>query len=141
MKKIQRIIVGALVAIGFGTLTLVPAVGAVDVTSDACAIDSSSVICKSNKDSAKSIVGSVVNTLLYILGAISVVMIIIGGFMYTTSGGDAGAVTKAKNTILYAVVGLVVAFAAYAIVNWVLGAFKQVNTTAAGTTLVVRTSI
>jgi len=65
----------------------------------------------------------VVNTLLFIVGIISVIMIIVGGIRYTVSAGDGNAVTGAKNTILYAVIGLVVAFASYAIINWVLDLF------------------
>ena len=63
---------------------------------------------------------TIVNVLLFIIGAVSVIMIIFGGFRYVTSGGDSGGVTSAKNTILYAVVGLIVALLAYAIVNFVL---------------------
>jgi len=66
---------------------------------------------------------TIVNILLFILGAIAVVMIIIGGIKYTTSNGDSAAVTSAKNTILYSVVGLIVAILAYAIVNFVINAF------------------
>jgi hypothetical protein len=66
---------------------------------------------------------AVVNILLYILGAIAVVMIVIGGIRYTTSNGDSGNIKSAKDTILYSVVGLVVALMAYAIVNFVLGSF------------------
>jgi hypothetical protein len=66
---------------------------------------------------------TVVNMILYILGAIAVIMIVIGGVRYTTSGGDASGITGAKNTIIYAVVGLVIAILAYAIVNFVLDAF------------------
>jgi hypothetical protein len=68
-----------------------------------------------------SIFTTIVNILLFIIGAISVIMLIIGGIRYTVSGGDAAAVTGAKNTILYAIIGLVVAFLAFAVVNWVLG--------------------
>src|SRR5690554_1131160 len=50
---------------------------------------------------------TIVNTLLYIIGAVSVVMIIYGGFRYVTSAGDSSGVTAAKNTILYAVIGLI----------------------------------
>jgi hypothetical protein len=50
-------------------------------------------------------------------------MIIYGGIRYTTSAGDSSHVKAAKDTILYAVVGLVVAILAYAIVNFVVGAF------------------
>lgn len=66
---------------------------------------------------------TVVNVLLFIIGAIAVVMVVIGGLRYTLSAGDASAVSAAKNTILYAIVGLVVAILAYAIVNFVVDAF------------------
>ena len=69
-----------------------------------------------------SIFTTIVNVLLFLIGAISVIMLIFGGIRYTISGGDAGNVTAAKNTIMYAIIGLVVAFLAFAIVNWVLGA-------------------
>lgn len=67
-----------------------------------------------------SIFTTIVNILLFIIGAVSVIMLIIGGIKYTVSGGDSTAITSAKNTILYAIIGLVVAFLAFAAVNWVL---------------------
>jgi len=69
-----------------------------------------------------SIFTIIVNVLLFIIGAISVIMLIIGGIRYTVSAGDGNSVTAAKNTILYAIIGLIVAFLAFAVVNWVLGA-------------------
>jgi len=66
---------------------------------------------------------TITNVLLFILGAISVIMIIIGGLRYVISGGNSTAVTAAKNTILYAIVGVIVALLAYAIVNFVLDSF------------------
>lgn len=74
-----------------------------------------------------SIFTIVVNVLLFIIGAISVIMLIIGGIRYTISAGDGNSVTAAKNTILYAIIGLVVAFVAFAVVNWVLGAIAPAN--------------
>jgi hypothetical protein len=68
---------------------------------------------------------SIINILLFIIGAIAVIMIIIGGIRYTTSNGDQAQVTSAKNTILYAIVGLVVAIMAFAIVNFVLDALNR----------------
>ncbi len=68
---------------------------------------------------------TIVNVLLYILGAIAVVMIVIGGVRYTTSNGDSGNIKTAKDTILYAVIGLIVAILAYAIVNFVLQSFVK----------------
>ncbi|MBR2586963.1 hypothetical protein IKE71_01155 [Candidatus Saccharibacteria bacterium] len=70
----------------------------------------------------ETIVKRVINTLLYVIGILAVVMIIIGGVQYATSAGDQAAVTKAKNTIIYGLVGLAIAVLAYAIVNFVLGA-------------------
>lgn len=68
------------------------------------------------------IITKVINILLFVAGALAVIMLIIGGLRYTISGGNAASVSAAKNTVLYAIVGLLVAFFAYAIVNWVIGA-------------------
>ncbi len=68
---------------------------------------------------------AITNTLLFIIGALSVVMIIIGGLRYVTSGGNPSSVTGAKNTIMYAIVGLVVAFLAFAAINFVLGSLTN----------------
>ena len=62
----------------------------------------------------------IVNVILFIVGAVAVIMIVIGGVRYTVSNGDSNAVTGAKNTIMYAIVGLVVAIVAYALVNFVV---------------------
>lgn len=74
--------------------------------------------------SLESNIKTIVNMMLFILGAVAVVMIVIGGIKYTTSNGDASSIKGAKDTILYSVVGLVVAILAYAIVNFVVDAFK-----------------
>lgn len=63
---------------------------------------------------------NVVNILLFTIGVLSVIMIIIGGMRYVISSGKEASVDKAKNTILYAIIGLVVALLAYAIINFVL---------------------
>jgi hypothetical protein len=69
------------------------------------------------------ILTTVTNVLLFVVGAISVIMVIIGGFRYVISGGNSSNITTAKNTILYAVVGLIIAIMAYALVNFVIGSF------------------
>jgi len=68
----------------------------------------------------------VINTFSIIVGFISVVMLIYGGFKYITSSGDSGKVTSAKNTILYALIGLVIVFLAQIIVKFVIGKTNQV---------------
>lgn len=63
---------------------------------------------------------NLVNTLLFVLGIVSVLAIILGGIRFATSNGSADQIKQAKNIILYAVVGLVVAILAYAIVDFVV---------------------
>ena len=74
----------------------------------------------------------VTNTILYIVGIIAVIMLIIGGIRYVVSGGDSKKVTDAKNTVLYAIIGLVIAFLAFAIVNFVVSALPSSNDNANG---------
>ncbi len=69
-----------------------------------------------------STITNFINILLFIVGGLAVIMIILGGLRYVISGGDSKKVEGAKNTILYAIVGLIIAMLAYAIVNFVLGA-------------------
>ena len=85
---------------------------------------SSSEVCKNKNESVQPVIKTVVNVLLYVVGILSVIMIIVAGIMYTISGGDTGKVTKAKNMLTYSIVGLVVSVIAYAIVNWVLSLLK-----------------
>ena len=65
-------------------------------------------------------INTAINVVLGVLGLLAVIVIIYGGFMYTTSAGDASKIKKAKDTIMYGVVGLVIALLAYAIVNFVV---------------------
>jgi hypothetical protein len=70
---------------------------------------------------------TITNVMLYLIGAISVIMLIIGGLRYVVSGGDSSAVQNAKNTILYAVVGIIVAILAYAVVSFIINSFSGAN--------------
>ncbi len=69
----------------------------------------------------KTILGAIIG----VLGFVCVVVMIIGGFNYMTSSGDAGKVKKAKDTILYGLIGLVVCVLAFAIVQFVIGSILQ----------------
>ena len=71
----------------------------------------------------------ITNTVLLIVGLISVIMLVYGGLRYILSGGDSKKVTDAKNTILYAIIGLIISLLAYAIVNFVLNSVIGVGTT------------
>jgi len=72
-----------------------------------------------------SIVNNVINIMLFIIGILCVIMIIYGGIRYTISRGEEKEITGAKNTIMYAVIGLIVAIIAYALVNWVFTTIGQ----------------
>jgi hypothetical protein len=124
MKKLKQLVALFALVMGVGmVLAPVPSVGAIDILSPGCQANNSSIVCKSKGDDAPSMFKIVINTLLYVLGMVAVVMIVIGGIRYTTSNGDAGSVKGAKDTILYSVVGLVVAILAYTIVNFVISWF------------------
>ena len=74
-------------------------------------------------DDFNSSLKNITNILMFVVGAVAVIMIIVGGIRYTTSNGDSSNVKSAKDTILYSVIGLVVALLAYAVVNWVVDRF------------------
>jgi hypothetical protein len=116
-----------MLVLGFVTAFAPVGVGASAATDEACKLDPNSALCKDKSATAvPKFIKTLVNVLLYVLGAVSVVVIIFAGIFYATSGGDTALVTKAKNTLLYAVVGLIVAIMAYAIVNFVLTQFKGI---------------
>lgn len=71
-------------------------------------------------EQAQDLINTIVDIFSLIVGVVSVIMIIYGGFRYITSGGDSNGVTAAKNTILYAVIGLIIVALAQVIVNFVL---------------------
>jgi hypothetical protein len=74
----------------------------------------------------QNIVTAVVNLFSIVVGIVAVIMIVVGGFKYITSGGDSGNITSAKNTIVYAVIGLVIVALAQFLVKFVL---NKVNST------------
>ena len=77
--------------------------------------------CQENgNESFSFLIKKIINIFSIVVGAVSVIMIIIGGFRYIISGGDSSGVTGAKNTILYAIVGLVIVLFAQVIIRFVL---------------------
>jgi hypothetical protein len=67
------------------------------------------------------LISDVINIFSLVIGVVAVIMIIIGGFKYITSGGDSSNVSSAKNTILYAIIGLIIVALSQTIVRFVLG--------------------
>jgi len=136
VKKISvgMALLAAVTLSSFGLLTPAHAANGSD---GQCSIDSSGdqqngsiqngINCAAPKNASQPLFGEndslfqrVTGILIFLIGVISVIMLIIGGIRYAVSGGDQSAVTAAKNTILYAVIGLVVAFLAFGISSFVI---------------------
>lgn len=123
-KNIIKAIVGILVVPVIAICGMAPATSAAAATTYSSISESADAV--KADDQADSLFGDggifikITNTALFLVGAISVVMLIYGGIRYTVSGGESGAVTNAKNTILYAIVGIVISIVAYAVVQFVV---------------------
>ena len=112
---------GLIVSVVSGSLALTPATVSADAADEI--LKGSNATGQKSSNDLNDNLKTIVNIILFILGAIAVIVIVIGGLRYVLSGGDANAIKGAKDTILYAVVGLIVALLAYAIVNFVLTQF------------------
>ena len=77
-----------------------------------------------NANLVSTTIPNIINIIIGAIAIVAVVVMIIGGITYMTSSGDAGKVKKAKDTILYGIIGLVVALLAFAIVNFVLSSIQ-----------------
>lgn len=119
MKKLilTLAVVLGLSAASFG---LAPQTALADAKSEVCKGAGVNGSCGTGGVSLDNIVKNIVQLFAVIIGVAAVIMIMMGGFKYITSGGDAGKVASAKSTLLYAIIGLVVAFMAQAIVSFVL---------------------
>ena len=135
-KSIKNVMFGILMvpALALGLSVFVPATPTSAICSqtdiangvDGCGISGGALDSSENVGGPTELFGptgvltTIINVALYLIGAISVLMLIIGGIRYTMSGGNKDSVSSAKNTILYAVIGVVIALLAYAIVNFIL---------------------
>ena len=80
--------------------------------------------CSNGGRTVMGTIQQLTDVLLFLIGAIAIIMIIIGGVRYVVSAGDQTALTSAKNTILYAIIGLIISFTAYALVHFIYTAFN-----------------
>ncbi len=128
MKKLTlSVIATVLTVFGLSGVAMVSPALAGGFCPDGSTWDTSYTQCSEGKggiankeDDLMKVLNTVINVVLGVIGFVTVAMIILGGISYTTSQGDAAKTTKARNTILYGVVGLVIALLAFAIVNFVL---------------------
>lgn len=144
MKHILRIVAAAAVAIGAvivlsDAAQALPGVPAESLASAADTVRNgvNRAGGADNSTNLMSFIEQIINILLFIIGAVAVLAIIIGGIRYVVSGGDPKATTAARDTILYAVIGLIVAFMAYAIVKFIV---NQMDTTTADASAALRNS-
>ena len=132
MNKIKLLLASFLTAISISTLAL-PATALVKAQGDALTCGTQLNLnatgdCKVDEDEANRVnqtLERVVRIFQIVVGIISVMMIIFGGLKYITSGGETNGVKAAKNTILYAVIGLVIVAIAESIVQFVLQRFNE----------------
>jgi len=133
IRKIKKIAVGAVMAVA-GLMTPVFALTQ-PVMADVCptgtvkqgqSVNNLTECNVEGENNLRPTIQGILNVVISVLGLIAVIMIIMGGFTYITSAGDTAKLTKARNTIMYGVIGLVIAVLAFAIVNFVLdGVFKN----------------
>ena len=107
-----------------GGLTTAPSVDACAHLQDGLAREAAGCDAGENSDKLPTIVVNILNVVIGISSLVAVVFIIIGGLNFMTASGDPGKVKKAKDTILYACIGLVVCALAFAIVNWAISAIN-----------------
>jgi cytochrome bd-type quinol oxidase subunit 2 len=138
IKRIKNLVMAAAAVLMFSVPMLVPVmVSAQDANANIeqglCAganLDAGSTgSCNTNDtaatDKINGMIKLVINIFSLVVGVVSIIMIIIGGLKYITSAGDSGNVTSAKNTILYAIIGLVVVALSQFIVRFVLTKLSQ----------------
>ena len=87
-----------------------------------CALNSSSAACQdlSKPDGLSNTLKNATNTILFIAGALAVIMIIYGSIRFMTAHGNEKQVESARLIVTYSVIGLIIAILAYALVNFVL---------------------
>jgi len=75
----------------------------------------------------QAVIARIINIAMMAAGLVAVIFLIIGGFRYVTSGGNAEAIEGAKATILNAIIGLIVIFISFLLVNYILNALGIAN--------------
>jgi hypothetical protein len=129
LKKIKELCISLGVFSLVAVPVMVPAIASADIVGDLCNGSNLTTApggdvsnCSDGADGSgiDSILRKVIQIFSVIVGFVAVVMIIVGGIKYITSGGDSGNISGAKNTIIYAVIGLIIVALAQVLVHYVL---------------------
>ena len=118
--KIITLIIASTISII--TLSTTPVLAANnDICSSSAAKDVKEAAgCYGTGNQLPNVIVNILNGVIAVAGVIAVIFVVVGGVQYMTSSGDAGKIKKAKDTILYAIIGLIVCVLSYAIVNFVI---------------------
>lgn len=122
-STLKTLIFSLAVTLGFGTTLLCLPTFAADISCNDTSIPQevrTAAGCDGNSDDLRGVAINIINGIIFVIGIVAVIFIIYGGIQYMTSAGDPSKTQKAKHTIMYAVIGLVIVALAYAIVNFVI---------------------
>lgn len=142
MKKLSNLIIVTLMAFSVSVLPLISVTSATYAADDAfCTEQLKSsdpakyefLGCNLKKDAAETTVQNIVSIVIGVMGVAATVFIVRGGIDYMTANGNPDKLKRAKHTILYATIGLVICILSFAIVNWVISGVET-STTPAPTT-------
>ena len=125
MKRLKLFILSLVTVFSFGSAALVPAMASADSAAKdaACAAIGGcdqDTTTDGSKSKVTNVIQTFINILSWVVGVVSVIMIIIGGFKFITSGGDSAKVKSAREAVIYALVGLVIVALAQVIVAFVI---------------------
>ena len=127
-KIFTKIIIILTIALSFCTLVPTSSTYAEDICSKKGSVPDEvweAAGCAGNEDAIRGIITGILNSIIAISGLVAVIYVVIGGVNYMTSSGDTAKLEKAKKTILYATIGLVISALAFAIVNWAISAISN----------------
>ena len=127
-KSTKLIILAFASIVGLGLFSTIPVLAINDVCSSGAAqAVKDAAGCNGTSDQLPIVIQNILYSVIAFVSIISVIFIVIGGVQYMSSSGDAGKVKKAKDTILYAVIGLIVSALAFVIINFVLNDILKQN--------------
>lgn len=127
-NRIINLIATAIIAVS-GAVLMAPTPAYANICSDGNVTPAvkEAAGCNSTGTKAESVIGNILESIIGILGLVAVGFIVYGGVQYMTSSGDSAKAKKARDTILYACIGLVVAALAFAITNFAINAINSAS--------------
>ncbi|MBR5621449.1 hypothetical protein IKW75_03165 [Candidatus Saccharibacteria bacterium] len=123
IKKIIAVVLALVLGVSLVGITTVPAFAENDYTKEACekitdAGQRAALGCDDNNQTVPIVVTNIIRGIISVLGVVAVVVIVVAGQRYIVAQGDPGKITAARNMLIYAVVGLVIAILSFAIVSF-----------------------